>query len=243
MAIGAAGLWVIGARTMVRPPWRWLIVGGVAMAAYQVAFFTAVARAGVALGTVVAIGIAPVVGGCIAWVARQEVPEPRWWVATAMAISGVALISGRPETVDMAGVAFAVIAGTAYATTTLASKYLLDTMGPTAAMAALFGLAALMLLPFLPGADLGWLEATSGLAAVLWLGLAATTLAYVAFAHGLRDATVGQATTIALAEPATATVLGVVLLAERQPWPAWVGVALVAAGLVTTSRRQRAVIG
>lgn len=242
LVIGSAGLWLFGVRSMVRPPWRWLTVGGVAMAVYQVAFFTGVARAGVALGTVVAIGSAPVVAGLLAWVARREPPTARWWLATALAVAGVAFIVGRPEEVDVGGVAFAALAGVAYAVATLGSKYLLDVMAPTAAMAAMFGLAAVLLLPLLPGAALGWLTTPAGLVAALWLGLGATTAAYIAFARGLRHATVGQATTIALAEPATATLLGVLLLAERPPLPAWTGIGLVITALVILSRRRRAII-
>lgn len=242
LVIGSAGLWVFGVRSMVLPPWRWLAVGGVAMAIYQVAFFSGVARAGVALGTVVAIGSAPVVGGLLAWGVRREPPTARWWIATALAVAGVALIVGRPDEVDVGGVAYAALAGVAYAVATLGSKYLLDVMAPTAAMAAMFGLAAVLLLPLVPGADLGWLATPAGLMAALWLGLGATTASYIAFARGLRYSTVGQATTIALAEPATATLLGVLLLAERPPIPAWAGVGLVVAALVILTRRRRAVI-
>lgn len=242
LLLGSAGLWLFGARAMVRPPWRWLTVGGVAMAVYQVAFFTGVARAGVALGTVVAIGSAPVVAGLLAWAARREPPTARWWAATALAVVGVALIAGRPEEVDQGGVIFAVLAGVAYAVATLASKYLLDVMAPTAAMAAMFGVAAVLLLPLLAGADLGWLTTPGGLLAALWLGLGATTASYIAFARGLRHATVGQATTIALAEPATATLLGFLLLAERPPLPAWAGIGLVITGLTILSPRRRPII-
>ena len=45
-----------------------------------------------------------------------------------------------------------------------------------------------------------------GLSAALWLGLGATTLAYLLFARGLRGSGVGQAATMGLAEPVTATV-------------------------------------
>lgn len=240
LVIGSVGLIIFGARSMVRPPVRWLAVGGIAMAVYQVAFFSGVARAGVALGTVVAIGSAPIVAGLLAWFARKEPPAGRWWLATVLAVVGVALIAGQPQDVDIAGVGSAVLAGVAYAVATLASKYLLDRMAPTAAMAAMFGVAAVLLLPLLPGAEMGWLTRPQGVAAALWLGLGATTAAYVAFARGLQGATVGHAATMGLAEPATATLLGVVLLAERPPPAAWIGVALVGAALVALSSRQRA---
>lgn len=239
LAIGSLGLLALAGRHIRRPPPGWLAVGAIAMAGYQVAFFSGVARAGVALGTVVAIGSAPVVAGLLGWMVRREVPTARWWAATALAIAGVALIAGQPERADTVGVGLAVLAGVAYAVATLASKHLLDAMPPLAAMAAMFGLAALLLLPGLAGADVGWLATAPGIAAAIWLGLGATTAAYALFALGLRGATVGQAATMGLAEPATATVLGVLVLGERPPVPAWIGVILVALALATLAYRRR----
>jgi len=233
LAIGAAGLLAFGSRDLRRTPIRWLLVGAAAMAGYQVAFFVGVARAGVALGTVVAIGNAPIVAGLAGWAVRSEPPTRRWWTATALAVTGVALIAGRPHEVDMGGVALAVLAGVAYAVATLASKYLVEVVPPETAMAAMFGAAAIVLAPLLPNGDLRWLTEPAGAAAAIWLGLGATTAAYIAFARGLRLATVGQAATVGLAEPATATLLGVALLAERPPAMAWLGVAVVGVALTT----------
>lgn len=233
LAVGAVGLLAVGWRDLRRTPLRWLLVGAAAMAGYQVAFFAGVARAGVALGTVVAIGSAPIVAGLIAWAVRGEPPTSRWWVATALAVTGVALIAGRPRDVDIGGVGLAVAAGVAYASATLASKYLVEVVPPTTAMAALFGVAAVLLSPLLPTADLEWLADPAGLTAALWLGLGATTAAYIAFARGLRGATVGQAATVGLAEPATAALLGVIVLSERPPTSAWLGVGLVAVAVST----------
>lgn len=240
LAVGSAGLLLLGVRSMSRPPWRWLALASIAMACYQVAFFSAVARSGVALGTVVTIGSAPVVAGLLGWWRRGEIPTARWWAATGLAAAGVAMIAGAPGDADPTGVGLALLAGLSYAVATLGSKYLLEVMTPTAAMAAVFGVAAVLLAPLLPGADLGWIIRPAGLAAAMWLGLGATTVAYIAFARGLRHSTVGQAATLALAEPATAALLGIVVLEERPSLLALAGVTLVGVGLVVLSGRQPA---
>ncbi|HSJ34140.1 MAG TPA: EamA family transporter [Acidimicrobiia bacterium] len=238
LGIGAAGLLAIGGRSISRPPLVWLVVGGAAMAGYQVAFFSAVARAGVALGTVVAIGSAPIMAGLMARVIRGERLSPRWWTSTALGVAGVALIAGRPDAADPLGISLALAAGFAYALGTLASKPLVEAMSPAAAMAAVFGTAALILAPLLPTADLEWLSRPAGLGAALWLGLGATTLAYLLFARGLRRSGVGQAATMGLAEPATAALLGSLLLGERPPALAWAGLASITAGLIILSWRR-----
>jgi DME family drug/metabolite transporter len=77
----------------------------------------------------------------------------------------------------------------------------------------------------------------------LWLGLATTTVAYVLFGRGLRNLPAGPVTTLVLAEPVVATVLGVVVLGEHLVPLGWVGAALVLAGLalqgVASTRSSR----
>src|SRR4029077_13670734 len=66
-----------------------LAIGAAAAAAYQTAFFAATARAGVAVGTVVTIGAAPVFTGILSMVTgRRSRPRRRWVSATAAAITG-----------------------------------------------------------------------------------------------------------------------------------------------------------
>ncbi len=235
LAVAGLALAIVGARDLRRPPWRWLLVAAAAMASYQVTFFAGVARAGVALGTVVAIGTAPIVAGLLAWIVRSERPDRRWWLATVMAVAGVGLIAGRPGQADAVGIGLAGAAGVGYAIYALAAKQLLDRLTPLAAMAAVFTAAAFLLAPLLWAVDLEWLARPRGMAAALWLGLIATALAYLAFARGLSGLRVGTATTLTLAEPATATLLGVALLGERPGSTAWAGLAVVVGAVIVLS--------
>src|SRR5690606_35647446 len=157
LASGPAGPPVLGWRHLRYPPRRSPAVRAAPLPGYQVASSAGGARAGAALGTVVAMGSAPVVAGIADWAVRSEPTSRRWGAATALAVTGVALIAGQPEAVDAGGVALAVAAGVAYAVATLASKYLVEVVPPTTAMAAMFGVAAILLAPLLPTADLRWL--------------------------------------------------------------------------------------
>ena len=64
-----------------------------ATAAYQLCFFGGVRLAGVAIGTVVGVGSGPVWGGLVGWIGRGERPGRRWALATALALSGAALLA------------------------------------------------------------------------------------------------------------------------------------------------------
>lgn len=237
VAIALAGGLLEDAR---RWPAIWVGVAGLGVAGYQVCFFSAVAATGVAVGTIVAIGSAPAVTGGLAWALRRERPDRRWRVATALAVAGAALLvgSGASIGVDAGGVALALGAGASYALYTVASKQLLDRGAePTGVMAAAFGLGAVLLSPLLVLGDTAWLGGAGGLALAFYLGLAPTALAYVLFARGLERLEPATVATLTLAEPLTATGLGISVLGERPSALAALGALLVLSGLVALVAR------
>jgi len=206
-----------------------------------IAFFSAVASTGVATGTVVALGTAPVVTGlCAAAVFGERLT--RWWVAaTGLAVFGcVVLVTADSQgavQVSPAGVALAAAAGTCYGVYTIAAKALLNQGVPaTAAMAVTLSLGAVLLAPVLlvRGAELTGLRP---LAMLAWLGLVATAGTYLLFARGLTRLPAATVATLNLAEPLIATTLGVLLLGERPGARAAVGALSLLTGLVLTARR------
>ena len=214
------------------------------MAAYQVFFFEALAKTGVAVGTIVAIGSAPLFAGGLGFIVRRENPGLRWTVATLLAVAGCALLTvPKAEiSVDPGGVGLALGSGVAYAACTVAAKGLLRERPPDAVMAVLFCLAAVLLSPLLFLGDLTWLAEGRGVAVALHLGLMATAASYTLFARGLEVIPVATAVTLGLAEPLTAATLGVVLLAERLTGSVMLGAGLILAGLLMLSipgRRKR----
>lgn len=214
------------------------LLAATCMAAYQVLFFAGVEATGVAVGTVVGIGSAPVAAGLLGLLFRAERPDWRWVTATLLAVAGsVLLISARGEMhVDPMGLALAVGAGLAYATFSLVSKDLLQQQPVEVVMTVVFGLGALLLFPLLFTQPLAWALEARGAAVVLWLGVMATALAYLLFGIGLRHTAVSTAITLSLAEPLTAGLLGVLLLGEQLSAAGWAGLALILAGLVVVSR-------
>jgi DME family drug/metabolite transporter len=218
-----------------------ILIAAACMAAYQLFFFAGVARTGVAIGTIVGIGSAPIFAGAIGFLARGERPDRLWALATLLAITGCSLLiaAGRSIQVDPLGLLLATGAGAAYASFTVASKGLLEHHSPDAVMAVIFCLGALILAPLFFIVDFAWLAQPGGLAVALHLGLVTVALAYNLFARGLSLVPVATAATLTLAEPLTAGMLGVFLLGERLTALAVVGILLILAGLVLVSVRQR----
>jgi DME family drug/metabolite transporter len=162
-------------------------------------------------------------------------------------VVGLALLIGSgasQPSVDSWGLVLAVASSAGYALYTVAAKRLMNGGHRSdEVMAAAFGLGGILLLPVLLTQPLAWLTTGSGVVMALWLGLATTTVAYVLFGRGLRNLPAGPVTTLVLAEPVVATVLGVVVLGEHLVPLGWVGAALVLAGLalqgVASTRSSR----
>ncbi|WP_067794395.1 DMT family transporter [Actinomadura formosensis] len=209
-------------------------LGAVTIVVYQVAFFLAVGRTGVAVGTVVTIGSAPAFAGVIGLLTRRPGPAGRWAIATAGAVAGCALLvgGGRDAGVEPAGVALALLSGLAYAVyATVASVLITRGEEDRAVAGAMFTAAAVLLAPTLFSGS-GWLLTGSGALIALYLGVITTGGGYLLFARGLRTTPATTATTLTLAEPAVAAVLGTALLGERLDTAAVGGLALLAASLV-----------
>lgn len=216
-------------------------------ALYQVFFFAGVARTGVAAGTIVGIGSAPVAGGILGYLFRNERPGRAWFIATTLAICGcivLTLSSGGDVIIDPIGLVLAIGAGAAYAAYTLVIKGLLEKHDPDAIIAVVFCLGALMVAPFLINHEVAWLASPRSIAIVLHLGLVTAALAYWLFARGLQRVPVATAMTLTLAEPLTAGLLGLMVLGERLNPPAFAGIALIFSGLAVLTmagRRVRAI--
>jgi DME family drug/metabolite transporter len=170
----------------------------------------------------------------------------RWWgAATVLAVVGCLVLVAAGGTgaaqVRPVGVALAVLAGASYGVFTSAAKALLDRGLPVVtAMAATLGLGALLLAPVgvqgLPGLGDG-----RSLLMVAWLGLVTTAVGYALFARGLRRLPAATAATLTLAEPLTATVLGLVVLGERPAPAAGLGALCLLVGLLLATTRPATV--
>jgi DME family drug/metabolite transporter len=235
---GAITLWLI-ARAL--PRWRdfrtyglLLVIGGLGVAAYQPGFFAGTERLGVALGTIIALGSGPLFAGLLE-LALGNRPGAQWLMATTVSIIGGALLVIPDATgadFSVIGLLAALMAGLGYAIYAVVTKRLIMRgLQATVASAWQFSIGALVLLPFLAGEPMGWLRTPEGLAMALWLGVAATGVAYLLYGYGLRTLDTATATTLTLAEPVTAALFALVILDERLSPIEWVGAAIVLLGL------------
>jgi DME family drug/metabolite transporter len=198
-------------------PLRPTVVSAVFIAVYQVSFFAAVLKTGVAVGTMVAIGSSPVAAGLLGYFIRHERLGGKWLIATLFSIAGCTLLAlgGGGIKVNSTGILLSLGAGFSYAAYTVSIKDLLDKNSPDAVLAIVFCAAALLLSPLLLFFSVDWVFTFKGAAVAIHLGVFATAGAYWLFVRGLKSVKIGTAATLSLGEPLTASLLGVVLLGER----------------------------
>lgn len=214
---------------------------GVGQGAFNLFFLAAMKETGVAVGTLVAIGAAPVITGLIA----RHVTR-LWLVATTVAVTGLVLLvwgqqGGAMEATPL-GVALALGAATSYATYIVAGNAAEELGLETQAfLAAAFSVAAVVTLPGLLVGDLGWVTTAGGALLLGYLVLVPTVLAYSLFNRGLRGVRSSTASTLALIEPVVAASLAFVLLGERLGPLGLVGAGLILLGLVLIVRSTAAV--
>jgi DME family drug/metabolite transporter len=247
---GGLALWLAGAvrgrlslRELLEPGRRGcFLAAGLGTAIYQAAFFAAVARTGVALGTLVALGSAPAFCGLLAHQLAGERLPAAWTLCTGCALLGCVLLltPGGHGGVDLLGIGLSLVAGACYGVYTVCVKRLLGTgADPLGVLIGTVTIGAVLLSPvFATGAGAVWSPAS--LLLVFWLGPVATAGAYMLFVRGLAHVPARTAGTLSLAEPLTATVLGTIVLAEAWSPARLAGGALLALGLALSARRPAA---
>ena len=224
-------------------PWTSTLYAAISMAVFQYLFFSSVRLTGVAIGTVVTIGSAPVFSGIIEWLLVKRRPTRVWVIATALAIIGCALLFLNKDgiVVNPVGVAMSLGAGLLFAFYTLVNKDVLAKVDAVPAVAVIFSMSAMMLLPFLFLFETEGLMTGRGISVVLYLGIATTSIAYILFSAGLKRIPSSSAVTLSLAEPLTAAILSVLVVGERLNVTSWMGVALLLGGILVLTLSGRTI--
>lgn len=229
LALRRGGELVDLART--RP--RQLLALGVGTAAYQGFYFASVTQVGVAVSTVVSLGLAPVLLTVAESVRHRRVPSRGRLTVLAAALVGLLLVSvagheSATGPAPVAGVLLALASGTTYALTMAAGGSVSRQAPPLVLTTGMTLVGAAVLLPCLALVDGPLVTADpAALAWLAYLGVLTMAVAYVLLYAGLRVVAPSTAVTASLVEPVTAAVVAAVVLSESLGPAAAVGILLV----------------
>jgi DME family drug/metabolite transporter len=248
MVFGAATLFVLAALAQGafagfrQLPWGWVLAAAASIAAYNLLFFKGVLGAGVGVGTVLAIGGAPIWVTLFTIVVLRRRPDRITMFGQGLSITGAALLvlSGGSESSSLSGIILSILAGAAYAAYSTITSKISDAAPSVTVAAATFGMAAVLVVPVFFIAPLNWALALSPMALLIFLGVVVTGLSYALYTKGLQTVPAASAVTLALAEPLTAWLLATFLVGEANTPAKMAGAALLIAGLYVVSRARPA---
>ena len=240
----AALTWPAVRRALSIPQARWwVLLGGIGVLVYPLAFYAGMRDAGVAVGNTVALGSGPLFAGVIEWLATTRRPTKNWFVAVIIAGAGLVFVGvarGGSSDVGLTGVLLALIAGMAYALYSVAgSRVIAAGASFQGSMGAVFGAGALPLLVVLLFTGGPLVSNLDNLTRGAYLALGPLVLAYLLFGFALTRASASLVTLVTLLEPVFATVLAVVVLGEALPGIGWVGIALLVSGVAVATVPRR----
>ena len=241
--LGALTMVVLGAGRMSAREWRRadlapLSVGAVGVAGFQVAYFGAVGSGGVAVSTAVGIGLSPVFTGVWAAVRDRRRPSAVWLASTVVAVAGLALLAfggGAQVQVSVVGLLLSVVAAVCFSMQVGSIHRLATRHGEAAALTAMFGIGAGLLVPTTVLAATPELFSPENTLRVVYLGVVITGVAYWLFSRGVRDLGAAAATTISLLEPVGAAVIAATLLGEHVSPVQWGGIAAICGAVLAIS--------
>jgi len=210
--------------------WFWSAIAGLGVAGNFAFYFVSIAEGSVAVAATL-MYCAPVFVYLVSFALKLESPTPLKWAAIAMVMLGVVLLTRifevRAGGVTPLGAAAGLLAALSYAIFIFGFKYAAPHGSPQAILVIAFTVLLVIL---------AWPSDTEQAVAVLttpsWplfvaLGVFGAGLSFILYIVGLNHTTPAVASVVAMVEPVTASLFGVVVLNETLTGPQIIGMTLI----------------
>lgn len=210
--------------------WFWSVIAGLGVAGNFAFYFVSIAEGSVAVAATL-MYCAPVFVYLVSFALKLERPTPLKWAAIAMAMLGVVLLTRIYEigagSITPIGAGAGLLSGLSYAVFIFGFKYAAPHGSPQAILVIAFAaLVAILIWPSDAGQTVAVLSTPSWpLFAVL--GVLGAGLSFILYIVGLRHTAPAVASIVAMVEPITASLFGIVVLDESL-----VGLQILGMGLI-----------
>lgn len=232
-------------RAFIQNQWGRMMIIGIGLAVYQTAYFAAVGKAGLALATVVTLGLGPILIAIGSHLTMGEKIRVSGLLTITFAIIGLGLLMGgedlKPH--SLIGLALAILSAVGYAGVTLITRSI-GRYGQADSFYTTFFGTIVGMICLLPFALLEGIRPLSGhafenIVLLGYLGLVPTAMAYMLFNAGLTSIRATTASIIALVEPVTAAIIAILFLGENLTPVALCGMAVLMASVLVLSLSER----
>jgi len=236
---GAIGLLFVLAWLALRPYggglanprlWLWSSVAGFGVAGNFSFYFVSIAQGSVAVAATL-MYCAPVFVYLVSFALKLERPTALKWAAIAAVVAGIVLLTQIYDVgasgVTAIGVGAGLLAGLSYAIFIFGFKYAAPHGSPQAILSIAFAVLATILI-WPAGVD----ETIAALSTPDWplfagLGVLGAGLSFLLYVIGVKNTTPAVASIVAMVEPVTASLFGVVVLNEHLAGSQISGMALI----------------
>ncbi len=236
---GAIGLLFVLVWLMLRPGgsgltnyrlWFWSVIAGLGVAGNFAFYFVSIEEGSVSVAATLMYS-APVFVYLVSFTLKLEKSTPRKWAAIAVVMLGIVLLTQVYDIgtsgVTLTGVGAGLLAGLSYAIFIFGFKYAAPHGSPQAILSIAFAvLVAILIWPSDGSEVIAVLSAPDWMLFAV-LGVLGAGLSFILYIVGLNHTAPAVASIVAMVEPVTASIFGVLILSETLAGLQIVGMALI----------------
>lgn len=248
---GGIGLLCIGAWLALRPHnsglrhwrlWLWSVIAGIGVAGNFAFYFLSIAEGSITIA-VTLMYCAPVFVFLLSFLLKLERPSTLKWLAIAMVLLGMLLLT-QVYDVEASGVTFigvgaGLLAGLSYAVFIFGFRYATPHGSPQAILSIAFAVLVVILIGLGNVKQSVAVVSSSSWALFVVLGILGAGLSFILYIMGLKSTTPTLASVVAMVEPVTAALFGVVVLNERLSTLQFIGMGLILITVTVLSTKSR----
>jgi drug/metabolite transporter (DMT)-like permease len=236
---GAIGLLFVLAWLALRPSgsglasrrlWFWSAFAGVGVAGNFAFYFMSIAEGSVAVAATL-MYCAPVFVYLVSFTLRLERPTPLKWAAMAMVMLGIVLLTGIHDAgagdVTPIAIGAGLLAGLSYAVFIFGFKYAAPHGSPQAILVIAFSVLVVILIGLADADQVVAVLSTPSWPLFAVLGVFGAGLSFILYIVGLHHTAPAVASIVAMVEPVTASLFGVVVLDQSLAGLQILGMALI----------------
>jgi drug/metabolite transporter (DMT)-like permease len=210
--------------------WMWSILAGLGVAGNFSFYFVGIAEGSIAVAATL-MYCAPVFVYLISFIFRLEKPTAVKWIAIAMVMLGIVLLTRiyaiEAGGITPAGVAAGLLSGLSYALFIFGFKYAAPYGSPQAILVIAFAVLSAVLVILGDGSQIVAVPVSPEWPLFVVLGLIGGGLSFILYITGLRHTAPAVASIVAMVEPVTAALFGVLVFNESLA-----GVQILGMGLI-----------
>ena len=197
--------------------WFWSVIAGVGVAGNFAFYFVSISEGSVAVAATL-MYCAPVFVYLISFVFKLEKPTLFKWIAIAMVMVGIVLLTGiynvDSSDVTLFAIITGLLSGVSYAMFIFGFKYAAPHGSPQAILVIAFAVLATILFWMGDPAETVEVLTAPSLPLFLLLGVIGAGLSFILYLVGLNYTAPAIASIVAMVEPVTASLFGVMVLSE-----------------------------